>query len=230
MNKVKNKGVTALALMFVVMLLMAGCQKQPKEETTATDKKQETTEETKKKEEVEEVVPYEAGVLSEAGFESKWMKLKFVLPENCAMGTEEEMKQIMDAGAAQIQAEQGKEIALEEAGVAYEMLALNALDNANVNVLTEKLALSAISEETYLEAMKSTGLGEGYQISEEITEETIGGQIFKKVSATVNVQGMQLNQEICIKKMDGYMVVITFSFSEGAVESRNALVNAFQPY
>lgn len=48
---------------------------------------------------------YEFGVLTDTGYESKWLNVKFTAPENYIMVTAEEMNEMMERGAEAVNEE-----------------------------------------------------------------------------------------------------------------------------
>lgn len=233
----KNRFCAAIVLILIMGLLAAGCSKETKKETKedtkkteATDKEKSDTKKTEetKTEEKEVEIPYEKGVRTDSGYESAWMNMRYTLPENATLASDEQIQQMYNTGAKAMGLGES-----EDVQNVCEMLAIGADGSTNVSVAAAKLPISTMSEDTYLSvSMKSLvqmGSNFSYQINGDITDEVIFGQNFKKGSVTGVYQDITMSQEMYVRKIGSYVVLITISYTGDGAE-KDVLMSGFQPY
>ncbi len=155
---------------------------------------------------------FEPGVVTEAGYENKWLNLRIALPEGVTLTEENEP----DA------------ITLEMAwdfGVPV------------VQVMAEMTAEGEETPEAHIEAMKDVfvqlGQDQGmtYTFGEELYLVEIGGQeyldLFMQVSTS---DGVIVYQDYCVRVQDDYTVVLVFTYADGFDAELEAALNMFQTY
>lgn len=163
---------------------------------------------------------YEKGVLTESGFESEWIGLRFEKPENVSMATQEEMDDEMFQSLEDIY-ESGAEMALDYAKLSTvnEMRATWEIGLPVVQILVEKVSYRAMTEEDYLIQLKkniellygnSMDLGYG----EDFDTIVIGGLEFEVFSMWLEQDGVKIKQEYCVRKKEGRMMCIIFTYVE----------------
>ncbi len=174
-------------------------------------------------------VEFTQGVITETGFESEYLNLKFDTPQGFIMATEEEMLEMSDLGAEYAELDK-KLIDYSKAVNVYEMMAVDPATSANVILMSEKLAFSNIKMKDYIGALKeqlSNIANMSYQIDENTTEATIGGKEFTKLSAIADVSGIKLSQNYYIRIENSRAEVIITSFMEEAADKEAILINGF---
>lgn len=167
------------------------------------------------------VPAYEAGTRTSKAFTSEWMGLKFNLPGDMAMVSDEQLEQLMQI-SADVMYEDSKTgqqmVDYAKVAVVYEMMAQSDNDRSNVIVMAEKIS-NSMTEEKYIEASKSqisTQLTADYQVVKEGETRVLGGQDFKELTYAVDASktlGYTLDQTMLVKKKGDRMIVIVFSYS-----------------
>ena len=167
---------------------------------------------------------YERGKLTENGFESKFLNIKFTLPKGFVMATEEDMLRMMGIGADIT----GANKKIIELTTVYEMMASAVTGYPNVIIMVEKPILSNITEEQYIDALK-TGLlsvsAMDYEIDDQITSVEIAGNNYKQLSA--NLPSMNIIQNYLIRKQDGRVIAFITTYSKGTEQEFEILMNGF---
>ena len=142
--------------------------------------------------------PYERGTVTEDGFESAWIGLKWTCPEAMIMVTEDELDEIMESSVDIAFGEDGEEL-LDYAKLTsvYEMMATTVSGTPNVIVMTEKIALKNMTETQYLEAVgEGLNYSTGEYIGGEIESATVAGMEFTVQAYSVSMQGVEISQNI----------------------------------
>lgn len=174
---------------------------QTKKETTTTKSKDSSKADNSKD-------SYKAGKITANGFESSYLNLKFALPDGFTMSNQSEIDKMTQAGANIASSDLNvdkDDIDAALSKVIYEMVAKNSTGTANVMLFAEKAQSPLVNDaQTYLEVIKNqlnamTTIK--YKCDDKISEVTIGGQKFTKLSATASTNGVTLNQDYyCMKK------------------------------
>ncbi len=143
------------------------------------------------------------------------------------MATDEELASTM--GVALDVLNQPKEYL--ELALSYEMMAVDYMSGSSVNVLVEKLALSNMTLEQYVEAAESQLKSIGY-IDEELEYDYVEfcGETYMAYEYKIHVgEGLpEITTAQFIRKIDDRIAIITFSFfSEDAFEM---LLDCFSEY
>ena len=148
-------------------------------------------------------VPYEKGTITETEFTSEWMGLKYTLPDNMVMMTEDVLESQSVSGKVQM-----------------EMQAMmNDASGDNIVVLTEDLSsLSSIDEESYIELSKPQIESLSDNITfDEVGKRTIAGEEFYELpyhlSMEIDGVNVTMNQTFFCKKKDDRMICMTLTNS-----------------
>ncbi len=149
---------------------------------------------------------YKQGTVSGDTFESEWMGLRFECPDTMAMGTDEDMQAVMDAGSEMTGADtSGVEMV-------YEMIAQSPMGFPSVSITSERLSVN-VDEDGYIEISKQQfeSVAElGYECGDTV-EASLGGVTFKMMPAEADAMGISIYQRMYCMKKDGYMVVVSAS-------------------
>lgn len=174
---------------------------------------------------------YTKGVMTETGFESEYLNLKFTLPEGFVMATEEEINSMMDIGADAMGLD-GTSVDYTKLSTVYEMMAVGSTGVPNVSLAVEKLALSNMTVDQYLDALKSqlSNLSNVNYEFRDITSVEIAGQEYKKLDMKVELNGGTMLQSYILRKDNDRMVAFVTTNLEGNEEELNALMAAFSEY
>lgn len=223
----KNTILKVLAILVMIVLSLAvltGCGKKDENTNTENTNVENTTnsgttqpEQTKKE--------ISRGKWEDNVYTSEFAELKFTLPEGWTRSTDEEIAAMMQLGAAMLEDEGKYNAEIAKLTSVYDMLAKSADQTSNIQVMMEKVPLSA---DEYAETLKKN-LASLEQLSYNIgetTETTIGGNTYKAVNAKVEVSGMKMEQSYYVRKEGDYIVGIIVTAS-GDVTA-NSIMSNFQ--
>ena len=177
---------------------------------------------------------YVKGTVTENGWESEWLGLRFTTPEGMTMSTDEELNEIMGLGE-EVLSEDFSELQLEYAKMSsvYEMMSADEPGLTNVMVTAEKMLVSSMDAEAYADAVRQ-GLESvsqiDYTISEENENVTIGGTDFVKVSAAADYSGVSMYKDYYIGIIGDRAVSIAVTYVDDTADLANQVVNAFEAY
>ena len=156
-------------------------------------------------------------------YRSEFAGITFTLPEGFRYADDTEIASMMNVGAELLNKEDLTEI-LEQTAL-YDMVAKDDYYGTSVMVMFEK-ATGDVSVEYYLNNVKK-GLeavtAYNYEISGDITTQTVGGREYKVLTATVPTYG--LTQKYYVEKKDGYFVDILVTYYEDYVDLNTLLAN-----
>ncbi|MBO5353230.1 MAG: hypothetical protein J6J42_11430 [Lachnospiraceae bacterium] len=172
--------------------------------------------------------PYKRGTLSEKGFESKWLNLRFTTPPDVLMLSQVEL----DSLAALAE----KEAGLEEGTAVFEMMAQYP-SGTNVMVEVEKISKEyknmtekQVLEEIQNELLNNSG-GLNYFYEEEPHTQKFAGETYTGFSmATEYGEDWLVHMDYLMRKKDDYMITILFTYQEESEEELETLVSCFGPY
>jgi hypothetical protein len=116
------------------------------------------------------------------------------------------------------------------ANTVYEMMVSSIIGSPNIILIVEKLPLNNMTEEQYVEALKT-------QVTEPIA--AMGFDMVFSASSTVSVAGKTFtmipaeipgiaNQDYYIKRYDNRMAVLIVSYSEDTIGEAETLLGAFR--
>jgi len=167
---------------------------------------------------------YKRGKLKENGFESKFLDIKFTLPEGFVMATEEDMLQMMGIGADIA----GVDKKIVELTTVYEMMASTITGYPNVIVMVEKPLLSNITIEQYFDAVKTSLLSLNnmdYAVEDEITSVEIAGYDYEQMTASL--PSLNIFQNYIFRKQSGRMIGFITTYSLNTKQELDILMGGF---
>lgn len=188
---------------------------------------------TEEKETEETTGDYEKGIVTEEGWESKWIGLRYTSPEGMKMSTEEELNEVMGLGQEMLSEDYNKlQLMYAEMASVYEMMSTDEAGTTNVIITAEKLPMK-FSEQEYVEVLiqnLSAVSSVQYHVisSDEIV--TIGGVDFVKLACDANYAGASLYQDYYVTIFGDRAVTIAITYTDVTVETAEAVVNAFSAY
>lgn len=242
MSKVMKR-VLCICLSAVLVMGAAACgsKKNSGDDNRAAveqEQQAEQKEEPEQPEEKEEAPePYVKGTVEGNHFESAWLNMQADFSEDYVMATEEEIAQMQAVGMEVMEVGEETQERLEEAqaaGIAsYEMMVMALTGIPNCSVTVEKLALQNITEKQYLKAacdnlIASISDDLKIVVSGALLIVSIAGEDFMCMEATLNMSGVKMNSNTYVRAKDGYMIVITMSFTGETEEQKDALLDAFR--
>lgn len=216
----KNTILKVLAILVMLVLSLAvltGCGKKEENTNTENTTNAGTTEPEQTKKEISR------GKWEDNVYTSDFAELKFTLPEGWTRSTDEEIAAMMQLGAAMLEDEGKYNAEIAKLTSVYDMLAKSADQTSNIQVMMEKVPLSA---DEYAETLKKN-LASLEQLSYNIgetTETTIGGNTYKAVNATVEISGMKMEQSYYVRREGDYIVGIIVTAS-GDVTANDIMSN-----
>lgn len=176
-------------------------------------------------------IPYEKGVLTEDGFESKYIGLRFTTPDGFIMATQEEINSAMEAGG-QLMDMDTDSIDYAKLTTAYEMMAAAPLGSPNVIVMVEKLSLSGMTTQQYFDALKTQldATAIDYTFGEGADSVEVAGQSYERIIATASVSGQTLSQSYMMRKNGDRMIGIIATYQPETEADLEALMSGFAKY
>lgn len=165
----------------------------------------------------EEYVP---GERTDTDYTSTTLGLRFTLPENMVMASDEEINQLMQVSVDMMyeDPDTGEMIIdYSQLNTVYEMMAIDVSTGSNVIVMSEKLPLAAMTEEQYITAMEKQL--EQTTVDVDFGEPepyTLGATDFTMLSYSVAANGTQMNQVMLLKKVTDRMYAVTISYPDTA--------------
>jgi hypothetical protein len=175
---------------------------------------------------------YEKGSFDETSFESKYLNLRFTLPDGFVMATEEDINNMMNLGA-DVMGLNKKIVDYASLTTVYEMMASAPSGLPNVIVGVEKLQLSNITLDQYFDALKTqlANLPEmNYEFSGDIASLEIAGQSYKQLTATLNMADQSITQRYIARKNDNRMVFFITTGDPDTEKELSTLIAGFANY
>jgi hypothetical protein len=167
---------------------------------------------------------YKRGKLTETGFESKYIDIKFTLPEGYIMATEEDMLERMGIGADII----GVEKKVVELTTVYEMMASMFTGYPSVIITVEKLLYSNITTEQYLEVLRTTLLNVdimNYEIDNQFTSVNLAGYNYSQLSSSI--PRLNVFQNYLVRKQGNRMIGFVITYTSDTEQELETLMNGF---
>jgi hypothetical protein len=167
---------------------------------------------------------YERGILTETSFESKYLDIRYTLPEGFVMATEEDLLQLMGIGTSIT----GVNKKIIELTTVYEMMASAAIGYPNVSIIVEKPLLSNLTIEQYFNILKTNLLKiktMDYEFDDQVTSVELAGYDYKQLSA--RLPSSNVFQNYLYRKQGGRMIGIITTYSLDTKQELEILMNGF---
>lgn len=181
---------------------------------------------------------YVKGTITETGFESEWIGLRFTKPATVIMATQEEMDAMMLQGLQTMYGEQAAE-AFDYATMTSvnEMQATWLAGYPVVQVVVEKMPVAGYTETDYLSAvvanLNATSATSGwvYTFDENLYSVEIAGQEYIGLATAVDAGvGVSIYQDYLVKEKDGRMILIAFTYIDAMESYVQEALDAFSEY
>lgn len=178
---------------------------------------------------------YEKGTMTDTGFESEWLNLRFVAPEGVAMATQEELDVLMDAGADVVFGDNAETVlAYAETRLVYEMLAKHS-SGANVAIEVELIPVlnQNMTEEQYLQILEETTekANFSYVFDDEVYTCTFVGEEYVARNAVITYDSdYMVYQKMMVRKQENRMILIALTYAENGEEAGEYLLSQFDSY
>ncbi|HAN21519.1 MAG: hypothetical protein A2Y15_00670 [Clostridiales bacterium GWF2_36_10] len=170
---------------------------------------------------------YQKGTLTATAFESEYLDLKFKLPSGYTMATEDEMVKMANQGAELIGYNSTD---LSKVSIIYEMQAVSSTGYPNIIVMVEKLPLSNMKIDTYLDSVKeqlSKVTAITYNVTSTTDNEAFVGKKYSKMTATATYGTISIVQDYYARVQDGRAIAIVISYTSETSTQKEALLSAF---
>lgn len=181
---------------------------------------------------------YVKGIITEEGFESEWIGIRFTKPATVVMATQEEMDVVMMQG---LQAMYG-----ESAVAMFDYATMTSINEMQatwlagypiVQVLVEKMPMDGYTEKDYLSAVAanlnatSATSGWTYTIDENLYSIELAGQEYMGLATAVDPGvGIVIYQNYLVREKDGRMIVIAFTYTDTMESYVEEAIAAFSAY
>ncbi|MBO5353231.1 MAG: hypothetical protein J6A77_08035 [Lachnospiraceae bacterium] len=179
---------------------------------------------------------YAKGTVTETGYESEWLNLRFTLPRGAVMATQEELDALMQQGTELVYGDDAEKLDYVNMNIVIEMMAQYA-SGANVIIQVEQLPLlyQAMTEENYLNAvvsnMQNSTAGAELTVGEETYKLALGEEEYTGVSLGTDYgTGVIIYQEYLVQKIENRMVSVVVTYTDLSVEDGKTLITMFGSY
>lgn len=167
------------------------------------------------------------GKRTETEYVSEWMGVRYTLGDGMVMATDEEIEAAMGVGSELMYGEDGEEkLRYAQITTIYDMLAADISSGSNIIVMAEKLPLSNMTEEDYLEALQRQVTQANVSLTDvqEATME-ICGETYYTLEYTIAAGGVSTLQTILVRKIGDRMAAISLTYQDAG--ARDALLAGF---
>ena len=192
-------------------------------EAEAEETEAEVAEVDEETEAADETEGFVKGVMTEDGWESEWLGIRYTTPAGITMTSEEDLNEMMGLGQ-ELLSEDFNDLQLKyaELNTVYEMMCISEDQVTNAMVTIEKLPIQ-MDIDTYIEAFKKT-LSQVTTMTYSVvsTDEiiTIGDREFTRVECIADYSGVQICQDYCLAIVDDRAVSVTVTYvDEDAAEN-----------
>lgn len=174
---------------------------------------------------------YQKGILTENGFESKYLDLRFTAYEGCTMPDEEYMLQLADFGMEAVYSDVDKKtIDYAKANTFYEMMVVGPSQVANIMVMVEKVPITITKVSQYIDILKS-GMDDveelDYLFEDTTSSADLAGKSYTKLSATIS--GV-MKQDFYVRKEGVRMISFVVTYTDDLKQEADELLAQFQKY
>ena len=172
---------------------------------------------------------YEKGILSERSFESRYLDLRFTLPEGFHMATRQSIECMLKMSDGLLGLE-GEAVDYTNLTTVYEMMAFAPSGCANVIVMAEETALENITVEQYVDPLigQLAYLTEKDYSLSDVTLTEIAGQEYKQFTFTSSsVRGQNMTQNYMLRKNGDRIVGFIATSAAGDEEAIAAMMKGF---
>lgn len=227
-----------LLLILTAVVLLTACGQ--KADAIKTDNKQETAESLELPEDLQAEMPEQEetseflkGTVSESGWESQWIGMRFTAPDGTRMTSEEELAALMGI-SEELLSEDLSDIQIKYAELTSvrEMMCYDERTKANVIVSVDQLPLK-MSEEAYAEQLElslSAVSAVKYEKADEDEQVEIAGISYLRSDYRVEAMGQSLHTDYYIRMMDDRVVSVVVTYGEDAQELAASMVDSFGTY
>lgn len=175
---------------------------------------------------------YTPGTFTETGYETKFLGFRFTTPEGFVLSSAEELSQLMGITMDTLN-ESGDITEVQkkyaELTSIYELMVSDSIGGANINIVLEK---TSVPLNSYIEIVKEQ-LTEVSVMTVNINSEEeveFAGETYTKLAADVEANGVAMYQDYYIRKVNGYVMMMTVTWADGFEAEKDAMINGFAAY
>ncbi len=225
MKSKKNIIFIAIALSISAMIVLSGCNL--KENSKLDESKTNDSQ-------ITEIAPeeskdnYEKGTLTDTSFESKYLNLKFDLPEGYTMFTEQQLFEKLKRDSKLVLGDLNEdEFDYVNARLVYEMVAKSTANTPSIIISIEKLDSSDITEQEYLSFLKENikDYIDLATVNKEDKTVELAGQNYLSNEFEYDVSGQKVMQDYYLRRIDRRMVQIIITYTEDSA-NKDILINS----
>lgn len=173
------------------------------------------------------------GIVSESGWESQWINMRFTAPDGTRMASEEELDELMGI-SEELLAEDLSDMQMKYAELTSvrEMMCYDERTKTNVIVSVDRLPLK-MSEEIYAEQLEQSLLAVSamtYEKAGEDEEVEIAGGSYLRSCYQVEAMGQHLRTDYYIRMIEDRVVSVVLTYGEDGEELASSMVSGFEAY
>lgn len=179
---------------------------------------------------------YEKGILTENGYESKWMGLRFTAPKGMEFWGQEELDETMRLmGEALGEIQPGEPLDYTKLSMVYEMQAVDQEEGMTMMLLVELLP-EPMTVEEYIELAQQeleliAGDGMSYIMDDEIYPVEIGGKEFLNFGYVLYYGDIAaICQENYFRIQDDRLICLSFMCENETKDNIQKVLNRFSEY
>lgn len=196
-------------------------------EDTVSDTEEETDDSATTSETVTE---YVKGTVTDTSFESESLNLRFTVPDNYIMATEEDIREMFGLATDYLEMDDAQVDYVEETSV-YEMVASSPTGLPNIIVMTDVLFLEGMGEDLFLEALKvQLQSVDSESVFSEKSSVEIAGKTYQKLTTRVNMMGVEQIQDYVVGKSNDRMLTIITTYSPETEAEAQDLLTCFTTF
>lgn len=150
---------------------------------------------------------YTPGTFTDGVYTSEWMGIKYTTTDDMTVTSTDDMKAL--AGGE------------DDSSMTYELMVVGADGVSNLMIMTEKLAISGMTEEQYIDISKKDLDTAGMNVTfSDVETATYAGKDFKQFNVTMAAEGISVYQKYLIVKKDSRIVgIIVTAMNEADIET-----------
>lgn len=192
------------------------------------------SEEQEAAQEQEETIPeFSKGTVSENGWESEWLNMRFTEPEGTRMVSQEELDTLMGISEELLSEDlSDAQIQYSELTSVREMMCYDEETQANVIVSVDWLPMK-ISEETYMEEIERTLSSISAMTYTRVDEDeavVIAGVPYVRAGYRVEAMGQSRYADYYVRMIDSRAVSLIVTYGEDGEEIAASMLSSFAAY
>ena len=225
-----------LILLVMILFTFTACNTGSKksnepEEAEKTVETEETVEIEATVETEETITGYSKGILKEDGWESEWIGLRFIAPEDMVMSTQEELDELMGFTTEVLSGDFSEaQMKYVEMTTVQEMMCFSADAITNTMVAVEKLPRQ-MEMDSYIAALENT-MSKVSELTFSIVSGdevvSVGGNEFRKVKCMATYEGIDIHQDYFLRMKDDRIISIICTYLDESLCEK--MIGGYEAY